>query len=135
MAAVFGDEYTNAFTDGERVSPAHSGGEVHVISDYYEASSLAADSTITMGGCKLPAGARIVYARMAWDALSTSRTLALSDGSADVIAATSASSAGSAEMDIDYLGTEVAAENFPVVTLAGGTGTGKIEVVILYTFH
>ena len=133
MAAFYGDKYTAAYTDGDRVSPAFAGGTLHVISDTYEATGEAAGSTFVMGAAKLPKNAVIVFAMLQFDALSTSRTLALSDGTADIISAASAASAGELFMDADYLGTAVAERSDLTITLAGGTATGSIQAVVFYT--
>jgi len=138
MASVFGDKYTDAFTDGDRVSPAYAGGQVHVISDFYEAAALAAASDITMGAAKLPANAVIVDAILQHDAMGANTSIALTDGTADIIAdaaSTDAATGASAKrMDVDYLGTTVAARAYPVVQMSGaGAATGKVEVTIFYT--
>ena len=136
MAAVFGDKYTDAFTDGDRVSPAHAGGVVHCLTDTYTAAALASASTITVGAAKIPKGARILYAELRFAALGANTSLKLDVGTVAVIATAVTTSAGAAYVARGIQDTAVDADSFAIVTNPGaGAATGEIEVVILYTFH
>jgi len=133
MSAVKGVNYT-LYAAGTILDPGAWGSRVQLMYDEYEAEGLTTASTITVG--VLPAGARLLpNSIIMHDALGTSRTLALGDGTTanKFMAATAAASAGKLWLTaIDELGVRLAASTNLVLTIAGGTGTGTIKSFILY---
>jgi hypothetical protein len=111
---------------------------VKCMPDTYEASALATDSNISMGGT-LPTNARIVDVILAYDALSTV-TLNVGDSNdADrYLSAINASSAGISRADevdgIDYvIGTNSGDNQIIIKTTGASSATGTIRVKVLYT--
>jgi len=130
MATVYGVNKTK-FDAGTVLDPGCWNARVKASWDTYEASSLADGSKIEM--CVVPKGARILGGWLVFDALGTSTTLAVGDGTtADkYLAATDTSSAGSATffpVDGDKLSDDVTM----TLTLAGAAATGSIKLVVLY---
>ena len=105
--------------------------------DSYEASALASGSTIDVA--HLPDGAIVVDTEIAWDALGTSRTLALgdSDDPDRYITAADASSAGSARgARVDGKGYVIGTndgDNVVQILTAGGTATGTIKSRVVFS--
>lgn len=123
------------------------GGRVRIAHGVYEASSLSAGDVIEM--FNIPNGARLIEGSLAHDALGSGTTLSVgyaahTDSSGTAVsagaAAYKAAAASTAAQKVDILatlalgsGTVVDADKdgLPVsVTLAGGAGTGTIEVTI-----
>lgn len=139
MGEVYGVNYTKTLTpSGANIlAPGIVGGRVRVMSDTYEASALAENSTICMGK-QLPVGAVIVGMILLWDALGTSTTLSVGDaGSATrYIAAAASTSAGrSVLLDVDGALYSVTGSSDDIikVTLGGAAGTGTIKLIAFYT--
>jgi len=126
-----GGQGDNAITQGLIAS------ELNVWSDSYEASGLAAASTIEMAN--LPAGAKVHAVFLDWDALGSSRTLAVgdSDDADRYLAATDASSAGGAVGNLvdgkQYVIGTATDDDEILVTTGGSTATGTIKLTVLYT--
>jgi len=123
------------------------GGRVRIAHGVYEASALSAGDVIEM--FNIPNGARLIEGSLAHDALGSGTTLSVgyaahTDSSGTAVsagaAAYKAAAASTAAQKVDILatlalgsGTVVDADKdgLPVsVTLAGGAGTGTIEVTI-----
>jgi hypothetical protein len=123
------------------------GGRVRIAHGVYEASSLSAGDVIEM--FNIPNGARLIEGSLAHDALGSGTTLSVgyaahTDSSGTAVSASAAAykaaAASTSAQKIDILatlalgsGTVVDADKdgLPVsVTLAGGAGTGTIEVTI-----
>lgn len=112
--------------------------DVHCIKDSYEASALEIGSTIKIAD--LPKkGAKIVDVQVFHDALGASSTIEVgdSDDSARYVSAADTSAAGRFGLDepdgFNYKTGTVDGDNVVLLTSAGGTLTGTIKVLILYT--
>lgn len=133
MADVLGNNYAKIGTE----TPIARGlwnANVLVQADEYEASNLAAGSTIKVG--KLPKGAKVLYAALFFDALGTGVTLSLGDSGAATkyINAASAAAAGSAVMSsVDGVQDALADDADIIITVGGAAATGTIKSVILYS--
>lgn len=135
MATVYGVNKTK-FDGGDVLDPGTWNARVKVSFDEYEASSLAAGSTIVM--MPVPKGAKILGGKLYFDALGASTTLAVGDGTtADkYLSATDTSTAGSAEFDkIDNLFKALSATENITLTLAGGAATGTIKLMVMYALE
>ncbi len=141
MASYYGANYTK-FLDPISTNitdPGELAGKVRVMTDSYEASAIAAGSTIYMGKT-LPVGARILDIILAFDALGGSSTLAVGDASSSAryMAASSSASAGircmADETTVDGLLYEItAATDDIIITTAGASITGTVKIIIFYT--
>ena len=142
MSTVYGTNYTKyrAPSPDNITDPGELAGKVRVMTDTYEASALAAASTIYMGK-PLPVGARILNVILAFDALG-SATISVGDASdADrFIDATDVSSAGMVDMaegdNVDGLLYKItAATDDIILTTASAAITGTVKVIIFYTYE
>lgn len=118
---------------GTMLDPGEWGARVKVSYDYYEASAVTADSTISM--CKVPKGARIIGGTVMFDSLGTGVTLAVGDGddADEYMTATSAASAGSADFGIiDNLGEALTADEYMILTVGTAAATGTIKMWVWY---
>ena len=118
-------------------------GRVRVMHDVYEAVTLPDGDFINVG--KIPAGAKILAAKLVFDALGVSSTLALGDngidgGSADadrLITAGDTSAAGVLELDENQIdsgwGFVYSKETLLRINSVGAIASGTIKVWILYT--
>ena len=149
MATVYSAQRTNSRATPAVMNKANEmGGRVRVAHGTYEASSLAAASTIEM--FTLPDGARLLEGSLAHDALGAGTTLSVghaayknadgTDVSADADAY-KAAAASTAAQKVDILatlalgsGSELDAnEDGVIITVTNaGTATGTIEVTIKY---
>jgi len=109
------------------------------IVDSYEASALATNSTITMGGT-LPAGARIQEVKLTADALTAGvfATVGDSDDADRYITVTALTSISVTRINAvdgaDYVIGTASGDNQVIVTTSGGTAaTGTIKLAIFYT--
>jgi len=125
------------------LSPGTLGGNVKVMIDQYEASSLSSGDVIKLGR-KLPKGAKVVEVIMAYDALGGSTTMKVGDAEVTdrYITAVSTASAGFTRMNaVDGLGyvtdeSESATLDTELqATLGGASATGTINFVVMYTFE
>jgi hypothetical protein len=139
MTAALGVNYTKSAdpTAANILTPGSVGGKVHVLTDTYEASTLAENSTIKMGA-PLPGGAIVLGIILLWDALGTSTTLAVGDqaSAARYITAAASTSAGrSVLLDIDGAlhSVTTGTDDIITITLGGAAGTGTIKIVVFYT--
>lgn len=140
MATVYGTNYTK-YQDPISTNitdPGELEGKVRVMTDTYEASALAAGSTIYMGK-PLPVGARILDVVVGFDALG-SATIIVGDASDDnrYITSSSVSSAGIVDMAdlaaVDGMLYEItSATDDIIITTASASITGTINIVIYYT--
>ena len=131
MAAVSGVNVT-AIAANTKIDK-YNVGKLHCFVEEYEASALAAGSTIDIG--KLPKDSALVDAVITHDALGASSTLALGDGTTSdlYIVATSSATAGAVRLsDVDGLRQEITTETDLYITTAGASITGTIRVVISY---
>ena len=150
MATVYSAQRTNTRANPTVKNKANElGGRVRIAHGTYTAASLASGDVIEM--FKLPSGARLITGWLANAALGASTTVsvgyaaytssagsAVSAAAAGYLAATSTSSAAKTDilatlalgsgtvLDANADGVTVTA------TLGGATGTGAIEVTILY---
>jgi len=140
MATAYGANKTKALTPtgANILEPGQLGGKVRVMTDTYEASSLAAGSTIYMGNT-LPVGARILNVILAFDALG-SATISVGDSTTTdrYIAATDVSSAGMVDMaegsKIDGLLYEITSTTRDIIlTTASAAITGTVHLIVFYT--
>jgi len=149
MATVYSAQRTNSRATPAVMNKANEmGGRVRVAHGTYEASSLAAASTIEM--FTLPDGARLLEGSLAHDALGAGTTLSVghaaynnADGTAVAADADAykAAAASTAAQKVDILatlalgsGSELDAnEDGVIITVTNaGTATGTIEVTIKY---
>jgi hypothetical protein len=140
MASYYGTNYTK-FLDPISTNitdPGELAGKVRVMTDTYEASDIAAGSTIYMGKT-LPVGARILDIILAHDALG-SATLAVGDASSSARYLSAASCASAAirdmaeETTVDGLLFEITATTADIIiTTASAAITGTIRIVVFYT--
>ena len=140
MASVKATNITNLDATPTVLSSAGDvHGSVRVFRDTYEASSLASGSDITVA--RLPIGARIVDIHVKADALGSSSTLAVGNGTtADkYIAATASNTANklislSNDGKIETIGDEITSTITDIlVTTGGATISGSITTVVYYT--
>ena len=127
MAAVYGVNFTKNYPVESGSSAAQSqvdvsevGGRMRVAYDTYEASSLAADSTISM--FKLPKGARVWQMILVTDDLHASSTLQVGDSS-DPNRFITESICGDANK-VHYMHPKAHASDSNVTLLGGVSGTG-----------
>lgn len=138
MSAVKGVNRTlmDTPTPVNRLNPGLFDGRVKAIHDYYEASSLAAASTIDVGGL-VPDGSYIVGIFLSYDALGAA-TVDVGDDSDPnrYIDAQSVASAGSTfECLPDGHGYRIGTntdDNQLVITTASAAITGTISITIFY---
>lgn len=150
MGTVYSTQRTNTRTNPAVLNQANElSGRVRIAWGQYEASSLSADEIIEM--FVLPDGARIIHGYLAHDALGSSTTLSVGHAAYVNVAGTTvaldadefkAAAASTSAQKVDIAntlalgsGTEVDAneDGYTVTaTLAGATGTGTIEVTMLY---
>lgn len=150
MATVYSAQRTNTRANPTVKNKANElGGRIRVAHGTYEASSLASGDVIEM--FVLPNGARLITGWLANDALGASTTVsvgyaahtnsagtAVSAAAAGYLAATSTSSAAKtailATLALGSGSVVNANENGMTVTatMGGASGTGTIEVTILY---
>jgi hypothetical protein len=149
MATVYSAQRTNTRATPAVMNKANEmGGRIRVAHGTYEASSLAAASTIEM--FTLPDGARLLEGSLAHDALGAGTTLSVghaaynnADGTAVAADADAykAAAASTAAQKVDILatlalgsGSELDAnEDGVIITVTNaGTATGTIEVTIKY---
>ena len=127
MAAAYGVNFTKNFPAEAGSTAAQSqvdvsevGGRMRVAYDTYEASSLGADSTISM--FKLPKGARVWQMILITDSLSSSATLQVGD-SGDPNRFITESICGDANK-VHYMHPKAHASNSNVTLVGGVSGTG-----------
>lgn len=127
MAAAYGVNFTKNFPAEAGSTAAQSqvdvsevGGRMRVVYDTYEASSLGADSTISM--FKLPKGARVWQMTLITDDLHASATLQVGDSS-DPNRFITESICGDANK-VHYMHPKAHASDSNVTLLGGVSGTG-----------
>jgi hypothetical protein len=137
MATVSGVNYTKQTnTPADMVLPRDSHGRVRVMYDTYEASAVAAGSTIQL--FKIPVDARVLDFKIWHDALGSSSTLAFGDsGDVDRLHAATASSSASIMIPLiaainTMAGYTYTAETVLSLTTAGASITGTIHVQLTY---
>lgn len=131
MATVYADK-------GHDYSPVFFGdkGNLACVVSTYEASSLAAGSTIRM--CKVPANCTVVDGYVSVDALGTGVTIDIGDEDVadrfynDMDVASAAVVASRFNLGIPY---SYAAEKWITITTAGATATGTITLVLFYVME
>lgn len=142
MAAVKGANITNIdATPSVKADMAQFGGKLRVQFDTYEASGLAAASTITMA--RLPKGAVVHNVIVFHDDLGTTAgTLAVGDSGASgrFLAAFATGSAGKQDMlgtygAIDGFGYEYTSQTDVIITTAGAAITGTIKTAVVYSLN
>ena len=141
MATVYGANITNLDASPAVLPDADDWhGKVRVQHDQYEASSLAAGSTITVA--RLPAGARVVNWTVKADALGGSVTLKLGDADDDdrYLAATTYNTANQAKqskVDGPIAGVmyQHSSKTDLIITTAGASATGTIESIVEYVVN
>lgn len=139
MSAVIGANRTKYLdpTTTNTLARGLFGGKLRVAVDSYEASTLAAASTIAMGPT-LAVGDKVIAVILSADALGTSTTISIGDaGSATrYLAATStqAATAGVMAIPCDGMGYTVTgtSDTGILLTTAGGNCSGTVKVTILY---
>jgi hypothetical protein len=140
MAAYYGVNYTKYLTPtaDNITDPGELEGKVRVMTDTYEASAIAAGSTIYMGK-PLPVGARILNVLMFFDALGAA-TVSVGDASsaARYLAATDVTSAGAVDMaegdKVNGLLYEITSTTDDIIlTTASVAITGTIKLIVFYT--
>ena len=154
MATVYGVNFTKYDQNDPRkmADVAEVGGRMRVQYDTYEASSLGADSTISVA--RMPKGARVWEALIIADALGSGHTLALGDsGDADrfitatlfntankMVSLTSrptgtanAASTTASGTGIAGIGYEYTSETDIIITTADAAITGTIKTAVFYT--
>jgi len=151
MATVYSNQKTQWGVNdpSEKTKTNEMAGRVRVAYGEYEASALASGDVIEM--FNLPNGARIVSAKLGYDALGASTTLAVgyaahTDSSGAAVSASAAAYKAAAasttagvvdaaatlalgfasEINADYNGQPV------TVTMGGAAGTGTITLTMLY---
>ncbi len=140
MAAVKGVNITNLDATPvvlPKASNVH--GRIRAWYDTYEASALAAASTITLA--RLPAGAKVLNVTVWHDDLGTSAgTLEVGDAADPnrFLTAFATGAAGAQDMkganaDINGVGFDYTTETDIVVTTAGAAVTGTIKMLVEYT--
>ena len=137
MADVKGVNMTTlAGGDVDKLEAGAWGGRVRVRMDSYEASTLAADSTIEVA--KLPKGARVLPQSMVMaDALGTGVTLSLGNaGDAEqYLAAVEFNTGGQSKTldGIDGICAKLETEETVLITVGAAAATGTIRSVIFYS--
>ena len=131
------DQTSNLHT----LAPGLFGGNVKVMVDTYELSSLASGSIIEMGG-DLPIGARVLAVHLVFDGLGGSVTMDVGDAedANRYISAEAVSSAGEkwgaladgVEYEIDETDTSNT-DRQVLITTGGATGTGTVKLKVYYT--
>lgn len=112
--------------------------DVRCIKDSYEAAALAIGSTIKIADLPLE-GAKIVDIVVYHDALGASSTIEVGDSTSSARYASAADTSAAGRFNLDepdgfnYKTGTVAGDNVILLTSAGGTLTGTIKVLILYT--
>lgn len=104
-----------------------------VVSTYVAADLQIADVVEMM---KVQAGVTVVGGALIFEALGTSTTLSVGDGTAaaGLLAATNTSSAGTAQVLAGgKFPKKYAADDTIDITLAGGAATGKITLIVFMT--
>jgi ketopantoate hydroxymethyltransferase len=140
MSAVKGVNNTKVVAPSPTniLDPGLVGGRVRVSQDTYEASGLAAASTIAMCG-PLPVGAKVVGISLAHDALGAAATLAVGDSTtaARYLAAASAVAAGSRNaLLVDGLNFEITSTTTQIlITTADYAATGTIKLTVFWTME
>jgi len=141
MADVYGVNRTLKRTGTvNTIEPEINGGVVKWLYESYEASALAADSTIVLFGQDLPAEARIVDWVIDHDALDCpGLTFGTSDSKASLMAAADATAANKLNMTDDGvaagLGVEIVAgsgQTLVIHTTGATAATGTIKVAVSY---
>ncbi len=153
MATVYGVNRTilNSGTPDHTLAKGLSGGRVRAMIDTYEANALAANSVVLMGG-KLPVGANIVDVILDHDALGGGTSIDVGDAAdADrYIDGEDTSSAGTARAgngeaaedatayviattDAADISDAANSDRQVQMTILGGSATGSIRLVTLYT--
>jgi len=137
MATVSGVNYTKITTvPVDHILPRDAHGRVRVMYDTYEASSVAAGSTVQL--FKMPIDARVIDFKIWHDALGGSSTLAFGDAG-DVDRFHAAASSASAGIMVPVVGVidtmagyTYTAETVVSLTTAGAAITGTIHAYIMY---
>lgn len=145
MANVNGVNKTLAVTTGgigtaNLIARGACGGNVKVMTDYYEASATAANTSILMGPA-LPVGARIMGISTAYDNIYSggSSVLRVGDSADDdrhqSITVTAAGVTATTNLDsMDYVVGTTSGDNQIIVKCTGtSAATGTIKVVVYYT--
>lgn len=136
-------------TPKEKIKPSESQGRVRVSYALYETSSTAADSVIEM--FNLPNDARVLSGELVHDALGSGTTLSVGHAayknSAGTVVALDvdewkAAAASTSITTVDIVATSALGKNTVVdadqdgipitVVLAGGTGTGTVELTMYW---
>ena len=137
MATVNSVEYAKAIASlpSNKMGPEYGGG-IRAILATYEASALAASSTINI--CTVPAGSYILpCSSVSYDALGTGSTIKIGDSGDDdrYLAAADTSSAGTSYLNkIDGVGYKSTAETLIYGTTTSGI-TGTLEFNILFVSY
>lgn len=139
MSAVLGVNATkqSAGFIGENIIDQGYKGMERVISDYYEASSLANASTIQLG-VALPVGAVISGMQFIWDDMGSTVSFKAGDTADDdryVVSGTSVTTAnGSCQINAcDGLGYKITGTNdTQLIVTTAGIWTGTFRVIIRY---
>lgn len=140
MAAVKADNVTkyDAGAQGDNaVDQGYVNSEVEVWADEYEASSLAASSTIDIA--ELPAGAKVQKVEVYHDDLGTGLTIDVgdSDDADRYIDGADVSSAGKAESNLvngaQYVIGTASGDSRVQITTLGSTATGTIKTLVWFT--
>ena len=151
MATVYSVQKTawDQTQPSKKIKPNESGGRIRVAYALYTASSLAAGAVIEM--FNLPNGARVLEGTLTHDAMGGSTTLSVghaaynnADGTAVALDADEffAAAASTSITTVAVAATlalgrntviDAAETGYPVtVTLAGGTGSGPVELQMYY---
>ena len=151
MATVYSVQKTawDQTQPSKKIKPSETGGRIRVAYALYEASSLADGSVIEM--FNLPNGARVLEGTLTHDAMGGSTTLSVGhaaynnvDGTAVALDADEffAAAASTSITTVAVAATLALGRNtvidadetgYPVtVTLAGGTGSGPVELQMYY---